>query len=92
MIIEARSKPVILSIALCYIGMALSGPAQAQDDGARAYWKTLEDTNVLGVQYLQFNAETIGSQLYDPAHGIYPDAQTDGRVYGIAYFAQAHPE
>jgi hypothetical protein len=69
------------------IVVACCGTSLAQDDGARAYWKTMEDTNVLSFQYLQLNADTY-AELYDPSLGIYPNAETDLDLYLLSYARQ----
>jgi hypothetical protein len=68
--------------------MAFCGTAQAQDDGARAYWKAMENTNFLSFQYLRFNADASDSELYDPSHGIYPNSETDMDLFMLMYGRQ----
>jgi len=88
MLIESKSVSIIMLIAVCSITIAFCGTAQAQDDGARAYWKTLEDTNIVSFQYLRFNADTLGSQTFDPSHGIYPNSETDMDLFMLSYARQ----
>lgn len=71
-------------ISVCLIFMTFGQTALALDDGARAYWKTMENTNVVGFQYLQLNADTT-SQMFDPGFGIYPDSETDFDFYLLTY-------
>jgi hypothetical protein len=85
MLPKSKSVSIIILIAVCCITIAFCGTAQAQDDGARAYWKTLEDTNTVSFQYLRFNADTLGSQTFDPGHGIYPDSETDMDLFMLSY-------
>jgi len=54
--------------------LSFSGPALAVDDGARAYWKGRDGTNVVSFQYLNLNMQASGTQQFDPAHFIYPNA------------------
>ena len=69
--------------------MAVFGTAQAGDDGARAYWKMMEDTNFLSYQKLEFNADSSGSQ-FDPSFGIYPNSETDMNLFMLMYGRQVN--
>jgi len=69
------------------IATAFFGTARAADDGARAYWKNMEDTNFLSFQMLQFNADSSGSQ-FDPSLGIYPNSETDMDLFVLMYGRQ----
>ncbi len=69
------------------IVLSFSGPALAVDDGARAYWKGRDGTNVLSFQYLNLNMQASGTQQFDPAHFIYPNADTEANVM-IANYAR----
>jgi len=71
-----------LAIILSYSGLAL-----AVDDGARAYWKGRDGTNVVSFQYLNLNMKASGTQQFDPSHFIYPNADTKANVM-IANFAR----
>jgi hypothetical protein len=87
MIPKSKSISIILLIAVLSSAIAFYGTAQALDDGARAYWKTMEDTNFLSFQSLQLNADAKG-QMFDPSHGIYPNAETDLDLYMLSYGRQ----
>lgn len=87
MITGSRSNSTILVIAVCCIAIAFCGTAQALDDGPRAYWKTMEDTNFLSFQQLQLNSDAKG-QMFDPSLGIYPNAETDMDLYILSYGRQ----
>ncbi|MCK5487606.1 MAG: transporter [Desulfobacterales bacterium] len=67
--------------------LSFSGPALAVDDGARAYWKGRDGTNVVSFQYLNLNMQASGTQQFDPAHFIYPNADTEANVM-IANYAR----
>jgi len=67
--------------------LSFSGPALAVDDGARAYWKGRDGTNVFSFQYLNLNMQASGAQQFDPAHFIYPNADTEANVM-IANYAR----
>ncbi len=58
--------------------------ASAQDDGARAYWKAMSGTNVVGFQYLPMNA-VIGSDAFDPAHYMYPQSDVTMNLVLVNY-------
>ena len=51
MLLKSKSFSVLLLITICCTAMTFFSQAQAQDDGARAYWKTLEGTNIISFQY-----------------------------------------
>ncbi|MFC1788733.1 transporter [Thermodesulfobacteriota bacterium] len=74
-------------LATLAIILLFSGPAIAVDDGARAYWKGRDGTNVLSFQYLNLNMQASGAQQFDPAHFIYPNADTEANVM-IANYAR----
>jgi hypothetical protein len=80
----------MLLIAVFCIAMIFFGTAQAQDDGARAYWKAMEGTNFLSFQYLRFNADSSDSQLFDPSAGIYPNSETDLDLFMLMYGRQVN--
>jgi hypothetical protein len=74
-------------LATLAIILLFSGPAIAVDDGARAYWKGRDGTNVVSFQYLNLNMQASGAQQFDPAHFIYPNADTEANVM-IANYAR----
>ncbi len=82
--LKSRSTSMMTGVTAWCLTMAFCGTAQAQDDGARAYWKTLEGTNFLSFQYLRFNADT-DAQIYDPSLGIYPNSETDANFFLLSY-------
>ena len=82
--LKARSTSMLIWFTTWCASMAFYGTAQAQDDGARAYWKALEGTNVVSFQYLRFNADT-DTAIYDPTHGIYPDSETNANFFLLSY-------
>jgi hypothetical protein len=67
--------------------LSFSGPALAIDDGARAYWKGRDGTNVVSFQYLNLNMQASDTQQFDPASFIYPNADTEANVM-IANYAR----
>ncbi len=62
------------------ITLAFSGTAHAVDDGARAYWKGRDGTNVFSIQYLNLNLQASDTVQFDPAHFIYPNADVEANV------------
>jgi len=75
---------------LAFIAFALaitliSGPAVAQDDGARTYWKGRDGTNAMSVQYLNMNLQASDAVQYDPAHYIYPAADAEADILVLSY-------
>ena len=74
-------------LATLAIILLFSGPALAVDDGARAYWKGRDGTNVLSFQYLNLNMQASGTQQFDPSQFIYPNSDTEANVM-IANYAR----
>ena len=77
-------------LALVAFPVAVSlicGPAIAQDDGARAYWKGRTGTNVVSFQYLNMHLDASDALQFDPAHYIYPSADADADIF-IANYAR----
>jgi hypothetical protein len=44
------------------------------------YWKGRDGTTVVSFQYLNLNMQASGAQQFDPAHFIYPNADTEANV------------
>lgn len=74
--------PTALTVAV--LTALACGTASAQDDGARAYWKAMAGTNVVGFQYLPFNAVTL-SESFDPAHYLFPESDVEGNLFLLNY-------
>ncbi|MHC4353513.1 MAG: hypothetical protein ACYS0H_12450 [Planctomycetota bacterium] len=53
----------------------------AVDDGARAYWKAREGTEVVSFQALDVDIEASGTQQFGPGQYIYPNADVDADLY-----------
>jgi len=58
-----------------------SGPVLATDDGARAYWKGREGTQVFAFSYVRWDINAAGSLQFDPAHYIYPSSDIEASVF-----------
>ena len=63
----------------------ISGPANAQDDGARTYWKGRAGTNVMSVQYLNMNLQASDTLQFDPTHFIYPAADAEANIFVLSW-------
>ena len=75
-------------LALVAFPIAVSlicGPANAQDDGARAYWKGRAGSNVVSFQYLNMHLDASDALQFDPAHYIYPSADVDVDIFVASY-------
>jgi len=74
-------------LAFTFAVLLISGPANAQDDGARTYWKGRSGTNAMSVQYLNMNLQASDAVAFDPSHYIYPNADTEANIF-IASWAR----
>ncbi|MBW1789334.1 MAG: transporter [Deltaproteobacteria bacterium] len=74
-------------LATLAITLSFSGQALAVDDGARAYWKGRDGTNVVAFQYLNLNMQASDSQQFDPGQFIYPNSDAEANVM-IANYAR----
>ena len=63
----------------------ISGPANAQDDGARTYWKGRAGTNGISVQYLNMNLQASDAVQFDPSHYIYPSADAEASIFVLSW-------
>jgi len=62
-----------------------SGPANAQDDGARTYWKGRAGTNVMSFQYLNMSLQASDTVQFDPSHYIYPAADAEADIFVLSF-------
>jgi hypothetical protein len=74
---HTRLPAIITAMAII---LTFNGTAVAVDDGARAYWKARDGTNVVSVQYLNLDMQASDTRQFDPAHFIYPNADTEADV------------
>jgi hypothetical protein len=63
----------------------ISVPVNAQDDGARTYWKGRAGTNVMSVQYLDMNLQASDALQFDPSHFIYPAADAEASIFVLSW-------
>jgi len=74
---HTRLSAILTTMAII---LSFSGKALSVDDGARAYWKARDGTNVISVQYLNLDMQASDTQQFDPAHFIYPNADAEADV------------
>jgi len=67
------------------ITLSFSETVLSVDDGARAYWKGRDGTNVVSFQYLNLDMQASGTQQFDPAHFIYPNADASAKLMIASY-------
>jgi len=67
------------------ITLSFSETVLSVDDGARAYWKGRDGTNVVSFQYLNLDMQASGTQQFDPAHFIYPNADASANLMIASY-------
>ncbi len=75
-------------LALVAFPVAVSlicGPAIAQDDGARTYWKGRAGTNVVSFQYLNMHLQASDALQFDPSHYIYPSADAEADIFVLSW-------
>ena len=63
----------------------ISGLANAQDDGARTYWKGRAGTNAMSFQYLNMNLQASDAVQFDPSHFIYPAADAEADIFILSW-------
>ena len=75
-----RHPRLLALLATLAIILSFSGPALAVDDGARAYWKGRDGTNVISFQYLNLNMQASDAQQFDPGQYIYPNSDAEANI------------
>lgn len=75
-------------IASAFAVSLICGPAIAQDDGARTYWKGRAGTNVVSVQYLDMHLQAVDTLQFDPSHYIYPAADAEASIFVLSWARQ----
>lgn len=61
--------------------LSFSAPVFSVDDGARAYWKTREGSNVVSFQYLNLSMQASGAVQFDPGQYIYPNSDAEANIF-----------
>ena len=72
-------------LAVSVFSLSISSQAIALDDGARAYWKMRDGSNVVSTQYLSLDLQATGAQAFDPAHYIYANADAEADIFLLSY-------
>ena len=67
------------------IALLIAGQVNAQDDGARTYWKGKSGTNVVSVQYLNMSLQASDTLQFDPAHYLYPGADAEADIFILSW-------
>jgi hypothetical protein len=80
-----RHTPLLILLAAAAIVMSLGGPAFALDDGARAYWKGRDGTQVVSFQYLNLDMQASESQQFAPDQFIYPNADIEASIFVVTW-------
>jgi len=85
--VKSGNRFIRLWVFLATLAIILSfrGSALAIDDGARAYWKLRDGSNVVSFQYLNLNMQASGTQQFDPSQYIYPNSDTKANVFLVSY-------
>jgi hypothetical protein len=65
--------------------LLFSGPVFAVDDGARAYWKGRDGTQVVSFQYLRWDIDASGSQQFAPGQYIYPNSDVEASIFMFSW-------
>ncbi len=78
--------PLLSLLSAAAILFSFSAPALAQDDGARAYWKTRAGTHAFSFHYLPMFLDADGSKAVAPGQYIYPNSKIDAHIVMASYF------
>lgn len=79
--IENNSVRLLKVVAPLAIFLPFSGTALAVDDGARAYWKGRDGTQVVSFQYLNLDMQASDTQQFAPDQYIYPNADAEADLF-----------
>jgi hypothetical protein len=82
---ENRYKRLWVFLVPMAIILSSLGTAFAFDDGARAYWKGREGTEVISFQYLNLNMQASGTQQFDPGQFIYPNTDVEASMMSVSW-------
>ena len=78
----SRLPAILTTMAIL---LSFSGSALAIDDGARAYWKTRDGSNVVSFQSLNLNMQASGALQFDPGQYIYPNSDIEANLFIANY-------
>jgi len=84
---KPKNQPTGLfaGIAFAVIFLSFGSPANAIDDGPRAYWKARDGTHVVSTQYLFLDMNASDTQTFDPSHFIYPNSEAEADLFMASY-------
>ena len=79
---KSRNKltGLLAGISAAAVSLSFGRPAIAVDDGARAYWKLRDGTDVVSFQYLNLDMQTSDTQQFDPSQYIYPNSDAEADI------------
>ena len=80
-----KSTGLMVGIALAVVFSSFGSPANAIDDGARAYWKARDGTHIVSGQYLFLDMVATDTQTFDPAHFIFPNSKAEANLFMASY-------
>ena len=80
-----RQTGLLAIVSTLAVTLSFSETVLSVDDGARAYWKGRDGTNVVSFQYLNLDMQASGAEQFDPAHFIYPNADTSANLMIASY-------
>ena len=79
------SRGPLAGIFFAAIVLTFGSPAIAVDDGPRAYWKARDGAHVVSTQYLFLKMQATDTQMFDPNHFIYPNADVEANLFLATY-------
>jgi len=80
-----RQTRLLAIFSTLAITLSVSEIVLSVDDGARAYWKGRDGTNIVSFQYLNLDMQASDSQQFDPALFIYPNADASANLMIASY-------
>ncbi len=82
--INCSTLSLVLVLFMVFVA-PIYRPANAQDDGPRAYWKGRAGTNVVSFQYLNMHLQASDALQFDPSHYIYPSADAEADIFILSW-------
>ncbi len=82
---DQKYMSLLGAIAFTAAFMSMASSAIAIDDGPRAYWKARDGAHVVSTQYLFLDMQATDSQIFDPAHFIFPNANAEANLFLASY-------
>ena len=75
----------IVGFALAISFFLAATPANAIDDGPRAYWKARDGANIVSTQYLSLDMQSSNSKMFDASAFIFPNADAEANIFLGSY-------